>query len=148
LLTLALKFFVWVLSLRIRPSLLPFLMWFLLSCFSSWLFLVFFFVLVGFPGLLSICFLPPVSMFSFFFWPHRAVFVKHFRETAVRGTCNSSKVIFEQLTFEQLISSNSSSSNCIQAIYLDSFLLIDLCSPLQFAHFAGIVFSFWHSNVG
>jgi hypothetical protein len=45
---------------------------------------------------------------------------KHFRETAVRGTCNSSKVIFEQLTFEQLISSNSSSSNCIRAIYLDS----------------------------
>jgi hypothetical protein len=40
---------------------------------------------------------------------------KYFRETAVRGTCNSSKVIFEQLTFEQLIS-----SNCIRAIYLDS----------------------------
>jgi hypothetical protein len=36
---------------------------------------------------------------------------KHFREAVVRGTCNSSKVIFEQLTFEQLISSNSSSSN-------------------------------------
>jgi hypothetical protein len=47
---------------------------------------------------------------------------KHFREAVVRGTCNSSKVIFEQLTFEQLISSNSSSSNCIRAIYLDSWL--------------------------
>jgi hypothetical protein len=45
---------------------------------------------------------------------------KHFRETALGGICNSSKVIFEQLTFEQLISSNSSSSNCIRAIYLES----------------------------
>jgi hypothetical protein len=31
---------------------------------------------------------------------------KDFRETAVRGTCNSSKVIFEQLTLEQLHSNN------------------------------------------